>query len=198
MRICICDDHPIVVLSMVALFEAHGHEVVGTVGHPALVPGLVAEQRPDVCVLDLLYDDVPDALAALAAIGAVAPQTDVIVVSGAADPMQRQASLSAGAVAVASKACPPDELMALVEGRTEVVAESPRSNRNPYFLTQREFQVLQSLIEGDSTERMAGRLGMRHATARSHVQSLLLKLGVHSRTAAVSIGVKQNLLALAS
>ena len=197
MRILICDDHPIVIMSLAELFIAHGHEVVATATSPAEMVDLVALHHPDVCLSDLLFDGQTGAVAALAAISDVAKITDVIVVSGAADALQREAALAAGAIAVVSKAAPPPDLVALVEGRSDVctVADRP-AGANPYFLTRREQQVLQSLIDGDSTERMAARLGMRHATARSHVQSVLLKLGVHSRTAAVSVGVRQGLVVL--
>lgn len=194
MRLVICDDHPIVVISMTMLFEAHGHEVVATTDSPHRLPQLVAELQPDVCLLDFMFDGSFDATPALDAIELIAGATDVVVISGTADATQRAAALAAGASAVASKATAGDSLVALVEGRCPV-AQTPSVPRasNPYRLTAREQQVLQSLINGDSTARMAQRLQMRHATARSHVQSLLLKMGVHTRSAAVAIGVRDGL-----
>ena len=84
-------------------------------------------------------------------------------------------------------------MLALVEGRASGQRSRRRQPANPFLLTRRELEVLQSLVEGDSTERMAARLQVRNATARSHVQSLMLKLGVHSRSAAVSLGVRAGL-----
>jgi DNA-binding NarL/FixJ family response regulator len=54
-------------------------------------------------------------------------------------------------------------------------------------LTLRERQVLGLLVEGTSTSGMAKRLGISTATIRSHVKSLLAKLGVHSRIEAVAL-----------
>jgi DNA-binding CsgD family transcriptional regulator len=54
-------------------------------------------------------------------------------------------------------------------------------------LTLRERQVLGLLVEGTSTAGMAKRLGISTATIRSHVKSLLAKLGVHSRIEAVAL-----------
>lgn len=102
---------------------------------------------------------------------------------------------------MASKALPGEQLVALVEGRCDVGPSTPRTRppaSNRYLLTVREQQVLQSLIDGDSTTRIAERLDMRHATARSHVQSLLLKMGVHTRAAAVAVGVRQGLAVLST
>ena len=66
-----------------------------------------------------------------------------------------------------------------------------------YFLTEREREVLDSLAEGHSTAVIAERLGVRAATARSHVQSVLMKLGVHSRVAAVAFAVERGLVDVA-
>ena len=132
----------------------------------------------------------------MAAIGAVSAKTDVIVVTGSNDDADRTAALDAGASAVASKATPADDLVALIEGRSPgssapVVRPAVAAR---FALTEREHQVLQCLSEGDGTKRIAHRLDMRSATARSHVQSLMLKMGVHSRAAAVAHSVREGLV----
>ncbi|CAN5432235.1 response regulator transcription factor [soil metagenome] len=196
MKIIICDDHPIVVISTSMLVEAHGHEVVATTQRPQDLRDLVELHEPDVCIVDLLYGNAVDSVPALVAIHDVAGLTDVVVVSGSADAVQRQAALAAGASAVASKATPGADLVALIEGRSGVAAgPAPvvRSTANPYALTAREREVLQCLVEGISTPRIAECLEMRSATARSHVRSLMLKLGVHTRAAAVARGVSEGL-----
>ena len=55
------------------------------------------------------------------------------------------------------------------------------------LLTRRELQVLTLLALGVSTRDMAERLGVSQATIRNHVQSILGKLGVHSRLEAVAL-----------
>jgi two-component system nitrate/nitrite response regulator NarL len=49
------------------------------------------------------------------------------------------------------------------------------------FLTEREWDVMRCIMDGLSTDQMADHLGVRRSTARTHVQNLLTKLGVHSR-----------------
>ncbi len=193
MQLVLCDDHPIVVHSMAEMFRAHGHEPVALASHPEQLMDLVHRHRPHVCVTDLLFgDDGPEPV--LAAIAQVSSFVDVIVLSGATG-LTAQA-MAAGATAVGSKALPAADIVALVEGRTAVggVIRHVDRARAPYFLTDREIEVLQSLSDGDSTARMAERLGVRHATARSHVQSVLLKLGVHSRVAAVAVAVDAGMV----
>lgn len=65
-------------------------------------------------------------------------------------------------------------------------AEQPSPTGSP-ALTPRELDVLRSLAAGHSTGRVAVLLGISPETVRSHVKSLLRKLGVHSRLEAVSV-----------
>ena len=53
-------------------------------------------------------------------------------------------------------------------------------------LTDREKEVLSRLAKGESTEAVAQGLGIARSTARSHIQSIFMKLGVHSRLEAVA------------
>jgi two-component system nitrate/nitrite response regulator NarL len=55
------------------------------------------------------------------------------------------------------------------------------------FLTDREWQVMRCIMEGQTTEEMAEALGVQRSTARTHVQNLLTKLGVHSRLQAAAL-----------
>lgn len=55
------------------------------------------------------------------------------------------------------------------------------------FLTPREHEVLRALAQGTSTMRIADLLGIRPATVRTHVKSVMAKLGVHSRVEAVAL-----------
>ena len=62
------------------------------------------------------------------------------------------------------------------------------------YLTIRERHCRRPLVEGLDTAQMAVRLGVSPATVRTHVQSLLTKLGVHSRPEAASLAVRHRLL----
>jgi len=55
------------------------------------------------------------------------------------------------------------------------------------FLTDREWEVMRCIMEGQTTEQMARSLGVQRSTARTHVQNLLTKLGVHSRLQAAAL-----------
>ncbi len=62
-------------------------------------------------------------------------------------------------------------------------------------LTRREHEVLVKLSEGLATEAIADELSISHVTVRNHVARILVKLGVHSRLAAVALALRNGLLA---
>ena len=62
-------------------------------------------------------------------------------------------------------------------------------------LTRRELEVLNLTRDGASTRLIAARLRVSGATVRNHTQSILRKLGVHSRLEAVAVATRRGLLA---
>jgi two-component system nitrate/nitrite response regulator NarL len=75
--------------------------------------------------------------------------------------------------------------------RIVAVADVERLARH---LTARERECLAMLVEGLSTPAMARRLGVATTTVRSHVQSILTKLGTHSRLEAAALAVRHRLV----
>ena len=62
------------------------------------------------------------------------------------------------------------------------------------FLTDRERETLARLVRGESTADMAEAMGVRVSTARTHIDSVLSKLGAHSRLEAVAYAVREGLV----
>lgn len=62
-------------------------------------------------------------------------------------------------------------------------------------LTPREYECLELIVSGMDTAAMSRRLGVSRTTVRSHVQSMLMKLCVHSRLEAAALAVRHQLLA---
>jgi len=76
----------------------------------------------------------------------------------------------------------------------EGAAAPPRTlGEPPAVLTPREREILELLASGESTGGIAGRLFISTATVRNHTQSILAKLGVHSRLAAVALASRSQL-----
>ena len=63
-----------------------------------------------------------------------------------------------------------------------------------FDLTERELEVLTLMVEGLNNTQIAGRLGVRPSTIKSHVSNILSKFGVTSRTEAVTLAFRQNLV----
>jgi DNA-binding NarL/FixJ family response regulator len=72
-----------------------------------------------------------------------------------------------------------------------------RSTRYPaldHLLTPREREVLARLVHGESTASMARSMGVRLSTTRTHIDAVLVKLGVHSRLEAVACAVREGII----
>jgi two-component system nitrate/nitrite response regulator NarL len=69
-----------------------------------------------------------------------------------------------------------------------------RTDDRVSLLTVREEEVLKGLVQGESTKALAARMKVSPATTRTHIQSLLAKLGVHSRLQAVALAVEHSLV----
>jgi DNA-binding NarL/FixJ family response regulator len=63
-------------------------------------------------------------------------------------------------------------------------------------LTRRELSVLRLVAHGLGNKEIASELGISTHTVKYHLASLLAKLGVHSRTEAVTIGLRKGLVPL--
>jgi DNA-binding CsgD family transcriptional regulator len=68
-----------------------------------------------------------------------------------------------------------------------------RGRAEPASLTHRQLQVLQLIMSGATSLEVARSLGVTHATARNHVQNLLVTLGVHSRLEAALLAQRIGL-----
>ena len=87
-----------------------------------------------------------------------------------------------------------DERLAFTHERPAAVAPHNGGPNGAASLTRREREVLGLMREGLNTAAMAERLHVSRATVRNHVQSILLKLEVHSRLEAVAHGLRHRLL----
>jgi len=199
MKIVICDDHVLLTEAMVIAFADHGHEVVATGTSPLRAVELSREHRPDVCLLDVNFPDGSsiDVIAPTCATG-----TRVVMMSAWTEHDTVVRSLDAGAAGYVSKRQPMAEIVAALErahagevgvppslvratGRTEADSGDPLWQLR--FLTDREWEIMRCIMDGLTTAEMAHQLGVRRSTARTHVQNLLTKLGVHSRLRAAAL-----------
>lgn len=201
MRLVLCDDHRLFAEPMAVALENRGHQVF-VCSTPAEAVQAVAERRPDVCVLDLRFaDGEGDGIDAVAELRRSHPECAVVVLSGSADGDDFSAALAAGAAAFLRKDQPVSDIFAaldlVVAGEAVSVppahqavsrlAERARVRSVTRGLTARERDVLRGLVQGHDTPTIARDLRVAPSTVRTHLQSVLFKLGVHSRLQAVAL-----------
>ena len=167
----------------------------------------VRQGKPDVCLLDRYFAGA-DSMDVVADLLDASPDTKILVLS--ADPgidgVLR--ALQSGAAGYLHKTRGVAAVTTAIDRvrRGEVVVDVPRAmpRQRPQprdgprqlagYLTSRERDCLGFLVDGLDTSAMAARLGVAQATVRTHVQSVLTKLGVHSRLEAASLAVRHELL----
>lgn len=201
------DDQGIFLDALSTVLSQRGYHVGAVARSSAEMIAFVRSQRPDACLLDCSTAAGSGADTIGRVIDA-SPDTSVLVLG--ADPGGEAArrALDAGAAAYLHQSRGVDSLVAALErvDRGELVIDLPDSSparrsraqgypdRAAATLTSRERECLEMLVEGLDTEAMVARLGVARTTVRSHLQSVLTKLGVHSRLEAASFAVRHRVV----
>jgi two-component system, NarL family, nitrate/nitrite response regulator NarL len=212
MKVVICDPHALFAEALQNSFEQRGYEALVTAS-PRAAAVAVARGGVDIVLTEIVfpsehapYGDRSDAAGAVAHIVAVDPQVRVVVLTASFDRQALQDAVAEGAVAVAHKSQPLAELLVVLDrvqaGEAVLSGQLMRAamNRNQSsehslasFLTAREREVLARLTQGESTREIARSMGVAYSTARTHIQSVLDKLGVHSRLEAAAFAARHQL-----
>lgn len=212
MRILVCDDHVVFAESLAHLLGALGPEVVAITFNPSQAIAVLRREPVDVGVFDVAFG-TETVLDRLAEIRAAAPATRLVLLGAWLDAKTIAAGQAGGVHGVADKRLSADEIMRILErvnaGELVLTAGRPPPappsrpargapadypQRLAAFLTPRERQVLGALVRGRDTVRLAKELGIAETTARCHIQSVLIKLGAHSRLEAATTAVRFGMI----
>jgi two-component system, NarL family, nitrate/nitrite response regulator NarL len=202
-RILLVDDHPLTRDALAALLAQEGFEVVGHAASGEEAIDEATRLQPDVVLLDLTMPGM-NGLTALPRIRSDAPDAEVVVLTASDDEENLLAAIRGGASGYLLKTEPAEQIAAFLSGvvRGEAalsggvarrlldrVRDGGRLNGIPESITRtlsaREVEVLLLLDEHRGTDEIAQRLFISEHTVRSHVKSLLRKLGVSSRREAL-------------
>jgi NarL family two-component system response regulator LiaR len=206
-RVLLVDDHAM--LRKGLRFFLAGFEDLELVGEAASgkeAVRLSAELQPDVVLMDMVMPDL-DGAAATGIIRRQNPTVEVIALTSFQDENLIEGALQAGAISYLLKNVSADALAEAIRqahaGHSTLAPEATealvratrqRAGRPDYGLTERESEVLSLLVEGLSNAEIAERLVVSVATVKFHVRGILSKLGVSSRTEAVSLALQQDLI----
>lgn len=200
-QIVVADDHPIVRQGIVAnLKEQRDMKVVaeGSDGDEALA--LIKRHVPDVVLLDLRMPRM-DGLEVVAEVTTLHLQSKVIVMTTFESQEDIQRAVRAGARAYLLKDCTQQMLLEAIRrvylGEVFLlpqIAQKLVDRIQKPQISPRELEVLKSVASGKSNKEIGVQLFIGEGTVKTHVASLLEKLGVTGRTSAVREAVRLGLV----
>jgi two-component system, NarL family, response regulator LiaR len=208
-RVLIADDHKVVRQGLRFLLSAEpGIEVAGEAADGIAALDAVRALSPDVVLLDLLMPRL-DGLAVLAAMRDERLTAAVLVLTSSAEDQHLVQAIRAGALSYLPKTAGVDQVIDAVRAaaRGESVLQPAATARllrelrhasdDPIGqLTPRETDVLKGLASGRSNREIARALTVAEETVKSHVSSILAKLGLADRTQAAIFALQHHLVPL--
>jgi DNA-binding NarL/FixJ family response regulator len=206
-RVLITDDHGVVRQGLRMFLSLDpGVEVVGEAANGEEAVAMARELRPDVVLMDLLMP-VMDGISATEAIRRDLPDVEVIALTSVLEDASVTGAVRAGAIGYLLKDTEAAELRraitAAAEGRVHLVPEAAarlmrevRAPESLESLTGRETEVLTLLARGQANKQIAAALYVSEKTVKAHVSSILMKLGVQSRTQAALHAVRTGVVSL--
>lgn len=202
-RILVVDDHNIVRQGLVALLNTvPDMKVVAEAGDGEEAIESHRRHKPDITLMDLRLPKLGGA-DAISRIREEFPAARVIVLTTFDGDEDIFRALQAGAKGYLLKGMDIDELTAAIRsvyaGKSRIpasVAEKLAERMGGPALTAREVEVLKRIVAGRSNKEIASDLFISEATVKTHVNSILGKLGVTDRTQAATTALQRGIVHL--
>jgi NarL family two-component system response regulator LiaR len=205
-RVMLVDDHAMVRRGLAAFLKVFDDlQLAGEAESGEAAIQLCTEAVPDVILMDMVMPDM-DGAAATHAIRQLFPQVQVIALTSYKEGDLVKNALKAGAIGYLLKDVSADALAGAIRaahsGRATLSPQAAQAlvettNQPPLpglDLTEREREVLALMVEGLNNTQIAGKLVVSPSTIKSHVSNILSKLGVASRTEAVTLALRSHLI----
>jgi len=201
MRIVVCDDHRLLLEALSNALALQGFTVEAATSAPSEAVAAVRLFDPDLLLIDLAFPD-GDGLTAVRDLARSHPRTRVVIITGSDDPAPLLEAMKIGVAGYVRKDQHLDGIVAalrqaangepsidktLLRRLGSATNGHPRDRPVVERLTHQERVVLGCLADGLETLEIVSRLGISNSTVRSHIQSILSKLGVHTRLQAVAL-----------
>jgi NarL family two-component system response regulator LiaR len=205
-RVVIADDHRVVRDGLCYLLSQEPDvEVVGEAGDGRQAVAVVVATRPEVLLLDLYMPEL-DGHGVLAALRDAAHRPAVVVLTSATDDDHLVRAMHGGATSYLLKTAPAGQVLAAVRDAAagtaslspELLTRLTRAlRRTPppdplQPLSPREREVLRLIARGHSNRQIARDLAIGEQTVKTHVRSILTKLGLQDRVQAAIFALRQE------
>ncbi len=200
-RIMLVEDHQVVRQGLVALLSTMDDlEIVGSVGDGLEAIETFRKVQPDVTLIDLQLPKLGGA-DTIRQIRTEFPQARFIVLTTFDGDEDIYRALQAGARAYLLKGMPLEELLTTIHavhnGKLHIpsaVAEKLAERLSGQELTPRELSVLERIVAGRANKEISADLSISEATVKTHINSMLGKLGVADRTHAATVAIQRGLV----
>jgi len=197
----VVEDHAVVRQGLVALLNVvDGLEVVGEAADGMEAIDQFRRHRPAVTLIDLRLQKM-SGVEVIRRLRAEEPQARFIVLTTYDGDEDIYRALKAGAKAYLLKGMTTKDLVAAIrtvhEGKShipQVIAERLAERMSTEDLTHRELEVLEQIVHGKSNKEIGTELDISEATVKTHVNSLLGKLGVTDRTQAATAAIRRGIV----
>jgi two-component system NarL family response regulator len=204
-RVLVIEDHNVVREGLVALLKvAEGLDVVGEAADGVEAITQFRKHQPDVALVDLRLPRM-SGVDVIERIRMETPHARFIVLTTYDGDEDIYRALKAGARAYLLKGMTSEELISTIRavhaGKSYIppaIAERLAERMGAQDLTPREFEVLEHIVQGRSNKEIAAVLEVSEATVKTHINSLLGKLGVTDRTQAATAAIQRGMVPLES
>ena len=204
-RVLVVEDHHVVRQGLVALLNVvEGLEVVGQAADGVEAITQFRKHKPDITLMDLRLPRM-SGVDVIQRLRMETPQARFIVLTTYDGDEDIYRALQAGARAYLLKGMTSEELIAAIRtvhaGKSLIppaIAEKLAERMGTEELTPRELDVLEQIVHGKANKDIAIELAISEATVKTHINSLLGKLGVVDRTQAATAAIQRGIVPLES
>jgi DNA-binding NarL/FixJ family response regulator len=200
-RVLVVEDHNVVRQGLVALLNlVDGIEVAGEAADGAEAVEQYRKHHPDVTLIDLRLPKL-SGVEVIRQIRAKTPLARFVVLTTYDGDEDIYRALKVGAKAYLLKGMTTEELITTIRevhaGRSHIppaIAERLAERMGTEDLTPREAEVLEQIVAGKSNKEIATALEISEATVKTHINTLLSKLGVTDRTQAATAAIRRGIV----